>query len=528
HNESSTRKEGIPSEKRRKTKVRPAGQCFAKIKVLHLVTDQVVQVERYLNSPDHAHTLEDSEKLKRSKAVRVLVEREAVKNYPSPAITSAIKEYATVNLGLSESIKELRCKEVANIKYKVRGSQNAPLIGNMQLALDIRENQLEKLQRFGWLTLLDSTHKTNRHDWCLFSLYIRDSHGCWNVGAHFFVSKEDSSTVAEALKIIKKLGDIEGNAITLAFLGLQAGEQECSTIFCTIHVMRTWMSKVYDVKTRNEMIKAMHKQTKIGYKEVVQQAADKCPVPTIQKYIVRNYKKNTHQWALWARQHSPLLMQVTSTNPIESYHSELKRMTSPYHGLIGACHNIVAVDAKKWSDAEYVAFEFHTKKISAFGVDQEILNEVHKFPYPIQKKVIDEIFAVAKRLEKGKGPPGLIALDCQGLFFRRYLLPCRHIFHDHIYGTNKLTIDSWRKFQRIFEDNRFEVYEGRELVEVEVPEKSEAEKATENRRMAVNELMEQVRDMYWWVEEKGDVEQANSFMRELNLCVGSVLMNNRK
>ncbi|CAG8502496.1 6013_t:CDS:2, partial [Scutellospora calospora] len=455
HNESSTRKEGIPSEKRRKTKVRPADQCSAKIKVFHLVTDQVVWVEQYSNSPDHAHTLEDSEKLKRSKAVRVLVEREAVKNYLSPAITSAIKEYATVNLGLGKSIKELRCKEVANIKYKVRESQNAPLISNSQLIVDhtwgfvfAYKNQLEKLQHFGWLTLLDSTHKTNRHDWRLFSLYIRDGHGCWNISAYFFVSKEDSSTVAEALKIIKRLGcnwklryflidqsSIESNAITLAFPGLQAGEQECSTIFCTVYVMRTWMSKVYEVKTRNEMIRAMHKQTKIGCEEVVQQAADKCPIPTIQRYIVRNYKKNTHQWALWACQHSPLLMQVTSTNPIESYHSELKRTTSPHHGLIGTCHNIVAVDAKKWSDAEYVAFEFRTKRILAFGVDYEILNEVHKFPYPIQKMVIDEIFAVAKRLEK-------------------------------------------------------------ELVEIEVPEKSEAEKAAENRCMIVNKLMEQVRDIY--------------------------------
>jgi hypothetical protein len=42
--------------------------------------------------------------------------------------------------------------------------------------------QLAKLQRFGWLTLIDSTHKTNKHDWRLFTLYIRDSCGCWDVG----------------------------------------------------------------------------------------------------------------------------------------------------------------------------------------------------------------------------------------------------------------------------------------------------------------------------------------------------------
>jgi len=63
--------------------------------------------------------------------------------------------------------------------------------------------QLKKLERHGWLTLIDSTYKTNRYDWRLFTLYVRDTYGCWNVGAHFFVSSEDADTVAEALTIIR-------------------------------------------------------------------------------------------------------------------------------------------------------------------------------------------------------------------------------------------------------------------------------------------------------------------------------------
>ena len=80
---------------------------------------------------------------------------------------------------------------------------------------------------------------------------------------------------------------------------------------------------------------AMHKRTKIGCEKLIQDAINGCTVPAIQSYIKRNYMKNTQQWALWARQHSPLLLQVTSTNPLESYHSELKRLTSSSHGLIG-------------------------------------------------------------------------------------------------------------------------------------------------------------------------------------------------
>src|SRR5205085_6887727 len=89
--------------------------------------------------------------------------------------------------------------------------------------------------------------------------------------------------------------------------------------------------KIWDI-----MIAAMHKRTKIGCESLVQDAIDKCTVPSIQNYIRRNYMRNTQQWVLWARQHSPLLLQVTSTNPLESYHSELKRSSSPKYGLIGA------------------------------------------------------------------------------------------------------------------------------------------------------------------------------------------------
>jgi len=95
------------------------------------------------------------------------------------------------------------------------------------------------------------------------------------------------------------------------------------------------MTKIYEKKTRDVMNAAMHKKMKIGCEKLVQDAINNCAVPAIQNYIKRNYMKNTQQWALWTRQHSPLLLQVTSTNPLESYHSELKRLTSSSHGLIG-------------------------------------------------------------------------------------------------------------------------------------------------------------------------------------------------
>ncbi|CAG8837350.1 8387_t:CDS:1, partial [Gigaspora margarita] len=123
HNYSSGRKDGIPLEKCRKTKTRPPNLCSAKICVLRFVGAQKVQIEQYNNSLDHTHTLEESEVLKRSNAVRKLVEEEAVKNYSPPTIVSAIKDYATKKLDLGTSVKELKRKKVSNIKQKVSEAQ---------------------------------------------------------------------------------------------------------------------------------------------------------------------------------------------------------------------------------------------------------------------------------------------------------------------------------------------------------------------------------------------------------------------
>ncbi|CAB5149720.1 unnamed protein product [Rhizophagus irregularis] len=323
--------------------------------------------------------------------------QEAVKNYRPPEIISAVKEIATETLNLGECVKELRQKEVTNIKYKVRGPLDTHLVGDPKRELDIREAisflknrgylveryeipdlstygfvfmHPNHLEQHGWLSLIDSTHKTNRYDCRLFTLYIRNSYGCWDVGAHFF---------------------------------------------------------------------------------------------------------------------------VTSTNALESYHSELKMTTSPKHGLIGACNNIVVLDDKKQIDSECVTYEFRTKKISFIGVDDEILTEIHKFPFPVQQMIIKEYCAVDGRLEKGKTAPGLTSLNC---------------------------------YCRMFDETGFDVYMHREIdLNVPVSRLTEAENAIVNRRQSVSELMERICDTYWRVKERGNAEQTGVFIEELKGCLEPILNN---
>ncbi|CAB4397821.1 unnamed protein product [Rhizophagus irregularis] len=234
------------------------------IKVLWIASLEKVQVERYNNSSNHTYSLLEIDRIKRPKVIRDLVEVEAAKNYSPPAITSAVKEYTTLELNLGECARELKRKEVTNIKYKVRGPMETHLIGNLNLKLDISESisylkeqgyfvknyrilqrstkgfvfvhpeQLKKLECHRWLTLMDSTHKTNR--------------------------SEDADTVSQALTIIRNMcrwsphyilsdhSNIEANGIKKAFPDISASEQECEVLLCVVHVMRMWIQRIHEKK----------------------------------------------------------------------------------------------------------------------------------------------------------------------------------------------------------------------------------------------------------------------------------------
>ncbi|CAG8757148.1 7093_t:CDS:2, partial [Rhizophagus irregularis] len=113
-------------------------------------------------------------------------EKEAVKNYLPLAITAAIKEYVTIELDLGASAQELKCKEVTNIKYKVRGPMKVHLVGNSNLKLDISQSVL----------------------------YL----------------KEQGYQV--------EIYSVEFKSVKIVFPGVNAGEQEYEVLLYVVHVMR--------------------------------------------------------------------------------------------------------------------------------------------------------------------------------------------------------------------------------------------------------------------------------------------------
>ncbi len=210
-----------------------------------------------------------------------------------------------------------------SVGYSVERISSESVLGNEGLFF-ATTYQFETLEMCSWLTMMDSTHCTNRYGWKWFTLYARDHCMSWNVGGHFLVSNEDSDIVSSGLKVVRKHApkwklryfltddsNIKQNAITAAFPRLVAGEKNVDLLLCAVYVMGNWMRKIYHAKTRALMIKVMHKTTKIACEELLDEAIN-CPLAPMRDYINRHYRDHTHKWALWNRQHSPILLQTPS------------------------------------------------------------------------------------------------------------------------------------------------------------------------------------------------------------------------
>src|SRR5438270_8041921 len=113
--------------------------------------------------------------------------------------------------------------------YRIEGFEEPEYRG---FAFATADN-LNVLRKCGHLTIMDSTHKTNKHGWKLYTLLVRDSFGSWLPGGHFIVSGEEQNIVAKGMQVLKRwtqtwkpryfiidLSSIE-NVINRTFEGLQ-------------------------------------------------------------------------------------------------------------------------------------------------------------------------------------------------------------------------------------------------------------------------------------------------------------------
>ena len=181
------------------------------------------------DGPDHTHNLKAIDSWKAPSTIISFIKDEAKKRYQALAIKEAAQEkFKNKEIG----IEYLPLKTVLNTQQKVHGGLDVPFIGAVNLIEDLKESQdwlklnayqvesfeetgynrfafatkenLLALQESGHLTIMDSTHKTNKHSWKLYTLLVWNSFGSWLSGGHFFVNAEEQKIITKGLLILKQ------------------------------------------------------------------------------------------------------------------------------------------------------------------------------------------------------------------------------------------------------------------------------------------------------------------------------------
>ncbi|KAI9100441.1 hypothetical protein DFS34DRAFT_614592 [Phlyctochytrium arcticum] len=326
---------------------------------------------------------------------------------------------------------------------------------------------------------------------------------CWLPAAQFFVNKENGSAVAMGLEQVRQMvvevcgvewqprniqidqSNIEKSGVKQVFPGMFAGEEEVQVRYCKVHVVRTLMRRISKHKpTFSKVLQALNKTTMIGATAMLREAIDGAP-KAIADYLQNNWTNPAELdcWTMAARQHSPTLLQVTSTNPLESYHQLVKADTN-------SCVGLCRVNKQRRLEADRAEVLFKSKILK----DTQEYPEIGRFPLPIQHLLIAQYRSVENRVAKGKLAPDYDTLECNCLFARQYLLPCKH--------EKVLTEEVWDQFAQLFDECGFEVYETKARVPVERAEVSPVDIYRDYRKRQVKAAEERLLNHYFQLEDK--------------------------
>ncbi|MBO0793898.1 MAG: hypothetical protein J2P36_23510 [Ktedonobacteraceae bacterium] len=184
--------------------------------------------------------------------------------------------------------------------------------------------RIRNLCKYGYLVLMDSTHKTNVLSWQLYTLMVRSNEGSWLPVAWFYTEKADGDIIRESLKTIRawcrpfggwrlrySITDdsaAEQAGFNEAFPGILEGEMKPTTLLCRKHADRTLVRRFGHEKYANtlrHMRTALYtRKTKLGCEDSIERAIRALPkTPANQRradenYIRKEWARNTEQVSL--------------------------------------------------------------------------------------------------------------------------------------------------------------------------------------------------------------------------------------
>lgn len=543
-----------PVKRKRRKQSNVEGLCKTRLIVrikLHPVHGQVITVVHRNGSQPHSHPIEHEDMRKIVAPVKEKIDSLAKLGLPPRHVIEALHNMEDMN---PEFLTHVTTTHAANSRKKVFLGPRGTRIATMPASEDLdegcswlRENgymykqftnaseqrislgiafmsakHAEYLSRFGSIVLMDSTHTTNGSGFKLFTLYLRSHAGTWLPGAHFYAENETIEMISEGLRSVRQMMEsifkkrwepryfvidqspAEEGAILDAFPGMPAGEQEVSIYYCRVHLMRTLNRHIKGTDSvYGYMVQALHAYTRPRCIEFLDKAITRCTSTKTKKYLERYWQPFPERWGMFARQHSTLLLQMDTTNALESYHRDIKRKMTTRDSFKTSFTELDRVFKTKVAKEDRQVRDLASKQVPECD-DYPVLA---KFSFVFQQLMSDEIAGAFGMIEQGPGKFEMFTLAepaCECNFFRKWFLPCRHMFYLDIMDPEGWFNDAiWNSFVDYYQEGGYEVYEARERVVIEAAPAP----SVDTDRLRFNTEINELTNVFWRIQEENDIHK---------------------
>jgi hypothetical protein len=291
------------------------------------------------------------------------------------------------------------------------------------------------LFQYGKLILIDATHNTNALNWKLFSLMVRNTTGNWQCAAHFLTAGDDGDIVGACIQVMKRWArgrweprywiTNDSGASNVTSKSPSSTAKKSAT--CSAKSIQ-FEGEIFSKTLQHLLIALKIRRTLTGCDDSIDLAINALPcdhsgLPRCQKL------KYIEEWANYARESSPLFLQCKTTNPLKAYHSCLKKCDRKRamraFSIRGVAHHVMhTTNAGFAHRARQAQYAFRSKNHAIATCEPWIC----RLPYPVQALIAKEVGLGRHDLDNSDIRDLDFDTLCDCLFFRKYQLPCRHIW----------------------------------------------------------------------------------------------------
>ena len=232
------------------------------------------------------------------------------------------------------------------------------------------------------------------------------------------------------------------------------------------------------------------------------------------RYLQRYWFNSMERWGMYARMHSPLLLQMDTTNALEAYHRDLKMTCSPKDGMVASVESIHKLLERKIATENKALLDMRTKVVA----EVKIYPKLARFSFQFQRMIVEELRHAYRLCAECKPAKDIMQLEpvCACKFFRKYFLPCRHMFQlDITSGMGWLTDAIWETFIDACGESGFDVYMKRESVRVAEP----VVEGTDREAVRFHSKMELIRNKFWRLMESDDKHAVDRFIQAIGALI---------